>query len=301
MSIYISGLELFNWYHKAKQETINYDISSLELDYILTELTNISSLDLKLNNYQYKTQIQSKVSLEELQNLWHLRVTKRCPIQYLIGKCHWRNFTLKVTPDVLIPRPETELIIDLALQITQKYPQLKSGNWLDLGTGSGAIAIALADIFPEATIYAVDKSEKALKIAQENALNLGFFERIKFSHGSWFNPFHDLKNSFSGIISNPPYIPSEMVLALPPEVVNHEPKIALDGGKDGLHDIRYLIDNAPNFLINNGFLMLELMKGQSEIVKNLLTQNSHYTNINIYQDLANIERFATAQKKIINH
>ncbi|BAQ62325.1 protein-N(5)-glutamine methyltransferase PrmC [Geminocystis sp. NIES-3708] len=291
----IPNSQLFNWYQQGKQDTINHHIPLFELEYLVTELTELTSLDLRFNNHKNKGKISSKISLEELQKLWNLRVEKRCPIQYLIGECHWRNFTLKVTPDVLIPRPETELIIDLALELTQEYSSLQLGKWLDLGTGSGAIAIALADIFPQATIYAVDKSEKALKIAQENALNLGLRSKIKFYHGSWFNPINDLRNNFSGIISNPPYIPSKMVLELQPEVVNHEPKIALDGGEDGLNDIRYLIGNAPNFLINKGFLLLEIMAGQGDMVKELLTKNGNYTNINIYQDLANLDRFAMAQ------
>lgn len=291
----IMNSQLFNWYQQAKQDTINHNIPLFELEYLVTELTELTSLDLRLNNHKNKNKISSKFSLEELQNLWHLRVKKRCPIQYLIGECHWRNFTLKVTPDVLIPRPETELIIDIALQLTTEYPHLRLGNWLDLGTGSGAIAISLADIFPEATICAVDKSEKALKIAQENALNLGFKSRIEFYHGSWFNPINELKNSFSGIISNPPYIPSKMVLELQPEVVKHEPKIALDGGEDGLNDIRYLINHSPNFLVNKGFLLLEIMAGQGDIVRDFLTKNGNYTNINIYHDLADLDRFAVAQ------
>ncbi|MGI0482904.1 peptide chain release factor N(5)-glutamine methyltransferase [Geminocystis sp. CENA526] len=286
---------LFNWYQTAKKDSIEHNIPLFELEYFLTELTTIDKLDLKLNSVFKNQEINSKISLEELQKLWTLRVEKRCPIQYLIGECHWRNFTLKVTPDVLIPRPETELIIDRAVQLTIEYPQFRSGNWLDLGTGSGAIAIALADVFPEATIYAVDKSEKALKIAQENALKLGFFDRIKFYHGSWFNPINELKNSFSGIISNPPYIPSKMVLELQPEVVNHEPKMALDGGEDGLNDIRELINNAPNYLVKNGFLLLEIMAGQGNIVKDLLIKNGHYHHINIDRDLANLDRFLSAK------
>ncbi|BAQ66288.1 peptide chain release factor N(5)-glutamine methyltransferase [Geminocystis sp. NIES-3709] len=297
----LSGQKLFNWYQQAKQQTIINNIPLFELDYLLIELTNLNNLNLRLNNYQNNDQIISKKSLEELQNLWDLRVKKRCPVQYLIGECHWRNFTLKVTPDVLIPRPETELIIDRALQLTEQYPYLRSGKWLDLGTGSGAIAIALADTFPEAVIYAVDKSEKALKIAQENAFNLGFFKRIKFFHGSWFNPINELKNGFSGIVSNPPYIPSQVVLQLQPEVINHEPRIALDGGDDGLNDIRHLIINAPNFLINNGVFILEMMDGQGDFVEKFLINNTNYTNIKIDRDLANLERFALAyhRKKVI--
>ncbi|MBL1209642.1 peptide chain release factor N(5)-glutamine methyltransferase [Geminocystis sp. GBBB08] len=300
MSIYISGKELFNWYQNAKKQTAIFNIPLFELDYLIIELTSLTSLDLRINHYQNKDNIYCKISLKELQNLWHLRVEKRCPIQYLIGKCHWRNFTLKVTSDVLIPRPETELIIDLSLQLTQEYSSLSSGNWLDLGTGSGAIAISLADNFPEATIYAVDKCKKALKIAKENALNLGFSERINFYHGSWFEPINQLKNAFTVIISNPPYIPSKLVLELQPEVVNHEPKIALDGGEDGLNDLRYLIKNAHNFLKDNGFLLLEIMAGQEKIVTDLFKKNGTYTNINIYQDLANLDRFIMAQKRSNN-
>lgn len=291
----IPHLPLLNWYQRAKQETIINDIPLFELEYFLTELTTLNKLNLKLNNFSDDLQIKSKISFEEIQKLWSLRLEKRCPIQYLIGECHWRNFTLKVTPDVLIPRPETELMIDRALQLTREYPHLKTGNWLDLGTGSGAIAIALAEVFPEATIYAVDKSEKALKIAQENAFKLGFSERIKFYHGSWFNPLHGLKKSFSGIISNPPYIPSKMVLELQPEVVNHEPKIALDGGEDGLNDIRELINNASDYLISNGFFLLEIMAGQGKIVKDLLLKNGQYFNVQIEKDLANLERISIAQ------
>lgn len=292
---FIRNLQLLDWYQKAKQEAIIHDIPLFELEYLLTELTTLKKLDLKLNSLPNHQAIESKISLEELQKLWILRVQKRCPIQYLIGECHWRNFTLKVTSDVLIPRPETELIIDRALQLTREYPHLRTGNWLDLGTGSGAIAIALADIFPQATIYAVDKSEKALKIAQENAFKLGFSERIKWYHGSWFNPLHGLKNSFSGIISNPPYIPSKMVLELQPEVVNHEPKIALDGGEDGLNDIRELINNASDYLISHGFFLLEIMTGQGEIVKDLLLKNGQYYNVEIEKDLANLDRISIAQ------
>ncbi|MBD2394498.1 peptide chain release factor N(5)-glutamine methyltransferase [Cyanobacterium aponinum FACHB-4101] len=292
MEFEITGKDLFNWYQSAKRDCLNNKINISELNLFITELTSLNKLDLQLNNYQNKDLINSKFSLDKLEKIWSLRITKRCPIQYLIGECHWRNFSLKVTPDVLIPRPETELIIDLASEITFNYSHLKTGNFLDLGTGSGAIALGLAEAFPNSYIYAVDKSKSALKIAQENALKYGFESRIKFCHGSWFEPINDLRNSFSLIVSNPPYIPSQMVLELEPEVVNHEPKIALDGGEDGLKDIRYLIKNAPNFLVKDGFLILEIMAGQGKIVKNLLKENGSYKNIRIEYDLAGLDRFA---------
>ncbi|WP_342597159.1 peptide chain release factor N(5)-glutamine methyltransferase [Cyanobacterium aponinum UTEX 3222] len=292
MEFEITGKDLFNWYQSAKRDCLNNNINISELNLFIIELTSLNKLNLQLNNYQNQESINSKFSLDKLEKIWNLRITKRCPIQYLIGECHWRNFTLKVTPDVLIPRPETELIIDLASEITFNYSHLKTGNFLDLGTGSGAIALGLAEAFPNSYIYAVDKSKSALKIAQENALKYGFESRVKFCHGSWFDPINDLKNSFSLIVSNPPYIPSQMVLELEPEVVNHEPKIALDGGEDGLKDIRYLIENSPNFLVKDGFLILEIMAGQGKIVENLLKENGSYKNIKIEYDLAGLDRFA---------
>ncbi|WP_324282227.1 peptide chain release factor N(5)-glutamine methyltransferase [Cyanobacterium aponinum UTEX 3221] len=292
MEFEITGKDLFNWYQSAKRDCLNNKINISELNLFIIELTSLNKLNLQLNNYQNQESINSKFSLDKLEKIWNLRITKRCPIQYLIGECHWRNFTLKVTPDVLIPRPETELIIDLASEITFNYSHLKTGNFLDLGTGSGAIALGLAEAFPNSYIYAVDKSKSALKIAQENALKYGFESRVKFCHGSWFDPINDLKNSFSLIVSNPPYIPSQMVLELEPEVVNHEPKIALDGGEDGLKDIRYLIENSPNFLVKDGFLILEIMAGQGKIVENLLKENGSYKNIKIEYDLAGLDRFA---------
>lgn len=292
----ISGKDLYHWYIKSAQIAKNNNIDILEIEIILTELTELDSLALKLNNYHDRQQIKSRISLEELDKLWQLRIEKRCPIQYLLGECYWRDFQLKVTPDVLIPRPETELIIDLAQSLAQKYPYLSEGNFLDLGTGSGAIAIGLASIFPQGQIYAIDKSEAALAIAQENALRYNFEERINFCHGSWFEPLQEQKNSFSLIVSNPPYIPSQVVLELQPEVLNHEPKIALDGGEDGLNDIRYLIKSAPNYLTAKGWILLEIMAGQGQEVKQLFQSNGNYTNIQIHYDLANLDRFVIAQK-----
>jgi len=295
MEFEITGKDLFNWYQSAKKDCLDNNINLGELNLFITSLTFLNKLNLQLNSYQNQENIKSKFSLDQLKELWDLRITERCPIQYLIGECHWRNFTLKVTSDVLIPRPETELIIDLALENTLHYPHLKTDNILDLGTGSGAIALGLAEAFPNSNIYATDKSESALKIAHENTLKYGFESRVNFCHGSWFNPINNLRNSFSLIISNPPYIPSKMVLELEPEVVNHEPKIALDGGEDGLNDIRYLIENAPNFLVKDGFLMLEMMAGQGKMVEDILSKNGHYKNIKIVYDLAGLDRFAIAQ------
>lgn len=299
MDFFIPASDFSCWYPHAQNLAKHHNISPLELELLVTHFTELSPLDLKLQNYQQKDYIKSKIPWNNLKDSWKERITKRRPIQYIIGECHWRDFTLTVTPDVLIPRPETELIIDLALEKTEQYPHLRQGKWLDLGTGSGAIAIALAQVFPQAEIIAVDKSEKALNIARQNAHRLGLSDRIKFYKGSWFEPIITQKNSFSGILSNPPYIPTSFIASLQPEIANHEPRLALDGGEDGLQAIREIVESSPEFLQDNGILILEIMTGQGKMVKEIIAQKGQYTNIEIRTDLAGLERFALARKTLL--
>lgn len=188
--------------------------------------------------------------MADLANLWDRRLGDRVPVQYLTGKTPWRNLLLQVSPAVLIPRPETEILIDLAIAASQNLPDLQQGNWADLGTGSGAIAIGLATTLPMAHIHAVDFSSQALAIAQQNARTLHVDDRIQFYLGSWFAPLSLLQGRLSGMISNPPYIPSQLISNLQPEVSLHEPHLALDGGPDGLNAIRQLVAIAPGYLVS---------------------------------------------------
>lgn len=289
----ISGKELSHWRLTAKKQALTFNISTEEVDLLIEEFTNLDRLNLRLNSFENKAIIESNKTLIELKKLWQLRLEKQIPLQYLIGKCHWRNFTLTVSPDVLIPRPETELMIDLVQDAIKNSsnPCLNIGDWVDLGTGSGAIAIGLAESLTNATIHAIDISEKALNIAQKNALNLGYKERIKFYQGSWFSPLKNLENKISGIVSNPPYIPSNLVPSLQPEVAKHEPHLALDGGEDGLDSIRYLVKNAPLYLVSGGVLLIEMMFDQAKTVEKMLKEQGNYINIKVCQDLTGIERF----------
>jgi release factor glutamine methyltransferase len=166
-----------------------------------------------------------------------------------------------------------------------------------LGTGSGAIAIGLADVFTPAIIHAVDYSHEALVVAMANARNLGFGERIRFYQGSWWQPLESLKGQFSGMVSNPPYIPTNIIPTLQLEVVNHEPHLALDGGADGLDCIRHLIEVSPTYLRPGGVWLIEMMAGQADPVQEMLQNQGSYCNIQIHKDLAGIERFALAYKK----
>lgn len=272
-----------------------------ELDWLLYEVAGLDRLALHLETYRDKSEIQLTVALAELNRLWQRRLVERVPLQYLLGHAHWRNFSLTVSPAVLIPRPETEDLIDLAiaaiahqpLQVQQTFNQ---GHWADLGTGSGAIALGLAQALPEATIHAVDCSAAALTIAQNNAAQLQLSDQIHFYRGAWLKPLEALKGCLSGIISNPPYIPQALLADLQPEVAWHEPHLALDGGTDGLDCIRQIITTAPIYLQVGGILLLEMMAGQAITVQALLQQNGSYRDIQIYPDLAGIDRFALAYR-----
>jgi release factor glutamine methyltransferase len=293
---FISVQEFSQWYHQAKFDADEGEISRLELDWFVLEVTGLDRLSLCLESFYNLPQISLKIPFENLQELWQKRLQDRIPFQYLMGVTYWRNFTLKVTPDVLIPRPETEEIIDYAVNAVQnsKIPDLDRGIWVDLGTGSGAIACGLAQVFPHIIIHAVDYSESALKIAQTNGKNLGFAERIKFDQGSWWQPLNHLKGQIKGMISNPPYIPTSELLNLQPEVIKYEPYLALDGGEDGLKDIRYLVNSASEYLVHGGIWLIEIMKGQGKQVTELLIENGNYDQIQICYDLDQVDRFVLA-------
>ncbi len=292
----VSGLEIWQWRNAAIQAAIAVDISPKEIDWLLETIANLDRLTLRLETFKTWEQISISLSFTELEKLWQRRLNDSLPIQYIAGITSWRKFQLTVSDAVLIPRPETEILIDLA--VAAANDEIKAGQWADLGTGSGAIALGLAEVLTNAIIHAVDISPAALGVAQTNAENLGFRERIQFYQGSWWQPLESLKGQFSGMISNPPYIPSDTVLTLQPEVVKHEPHLALDGGADGLNYIRHLIAVSPDYLRPGGVWLIEMMAGQAETVRELLENNGNYRDISIHADLAGIERFAVAYQDL---
>jgi release factor glutamine methyltransferase len=291
----VSGLRLIQWRNNAIIAAIAADVSPIEVDWLLQEVAGLDRLALRLESFKDWPSIQLDLPLEDLEHLWQRRLYDRLPVQYIAGVTPWRNFKIAVSSAVLIPRPETECLIDLAVAAAETN-SLRQGHWADLGTGSGVLALGLADVFANAIIHAVDCSPQALAIAQKNARSAGFGQRIRFYEGEWWLPLESLKGQFSGMVSNPPYIPSSTVLTLQPEVVNHEPHLALDGGADGLDCIRHLIDISPEYLKPGGVWLIEMMAGQADKVRELLQQAS-YHNIQIHADFAGIERFAVAYTK----
>jgi release factor glutamine methyltransferase len=284
--------ELWAWRRWAQTTATAHDLNAREVDWLLASISNLDRLALRLESNGNR-QIELSLSLDRLTALWQERIDRRTPVQYLIGKTFWRDFELIVSPAVLIPRPETESIIDIAIAASTERQQER--NWVDLGTGSGAIAIGLAKSLPQAHIYAIDLSVDALNIARTNAQRLNVSERIEFRQGDWWSPLAELRGRVAAMLSNPPYIPSTEVLQLQPEVVGHEPHLALDGGKDGLQALRILVDSASTYLEPGGLWLVEMMAGQGADVAELLAAHGSYTDIEIIHDLAGLDRFVLAR------
>ncbi|NEO52113.1 MAG: peptide chain release factor N(5)-glutamine methyltransferase [Okeania sp. SIO3B5] len=293
----VSGLDLWQWYCSTRTDALKADISVTEVDWFLQEFAGLDRLTLRLESFKDWPNISMRLSLVELNNLWYRRINEKVPLQYLTGVTYWRNFSLDVGSGVLIPRPETECLIDLVVAATNSVSHLQQGIWVDLGTGSGAIAFGLAEVLTEASIYAVDCSSEALAIARQNGTKLGLGNKVNFCQGSWWEPLEHLRGKVSGMVSNPPYIPSDMVSTLQPEVRKHEPHLALDGGADGLDCIRYLIETAPLYLVSGGVWLVEMMSGQGDKVAEMLQDNGAYCQVEIFPDIEGVQRFAMGYLK----
>ncbi len=225
------------------------------------------------------------------------------PIQYITGECEFYGLPFRVTPDVLIPRPETEHLVEKIIELggavlnVSRPNRRKRGldgalSILDVGTGSGAIAIALATQLPDAIITATDISSSALAVAQENAKRNGVV--IRFLEGDLFAPVAG--EQFEIIVSNPPYVPNTDRALIAVEVREHEPAVALFGGTDGLDIYRRLIPAAHSALVSGGYLAFEFGFSQVNDVESLLNQ-AGFENIEFIHDLQGIPRVACAQKK----
>jgi release factor glutamine methyltransferase len=252
------------------------------------------------------------------------RRIRREPTQYITGKQEFWSMTFKVTPDVLIPRPETELLVETALRLFKQParttdPLSGSLTLADIGTGSGNIAIALAKELKNCVIYASDISEKALEVARYNAKNLlENPDQIIFLKGDLLQPFEKPDSSqaeglkarspyregtgssnkvkFNGILCNPPYISEKEYATLAPEVGQYEPKIALLGGKDGLSYYRRLFSTSAEYLFTQGYLILEIGFGQKEAILQMIERASGLTLQEIVKDYAGIDRVVVARK-----
>ena len=286
----ISVEEFLIW--KKKQLSKGGDQQSFAV--LLDCIGGLSASDLNLISINLEGKLHLKKKLEFLESVWHDHLVNSCPIQYLSGITFWRDLKLKVTKKVLIPRPETELIVDIVFNIFRRKSEKLF--FAELGTGSGAISIALALAYPSSDGVATDIDQDALEIATENFINSSKQSNLKFYCGNWWSPLENFKGKLDLAISNPPYIPKDTYEKLPKEVKNFEPKVALLGGEDGLKHIREIIQKAPIFLKEKGWLILENHFDQGEKVKQLFIKNK-FTSIEIVKDLSGIGRFTIGRYK----
>lgn len=219
------------------------------------------------------------------------------PIQYITGLTEFYSLPFRVNPKVLIPRPETEHLVEKAIELALTF---KSPRVIDIGTGSGAIAVALACHLPEAAITAIDISAQALELARHNASRNGVSDRIRFLEGDLLEAVAEER--FDIVVSNLPYVSEVDRALLSVEVRDHEPALALFAGEDGLDVYRRLIPGAFDALISGGFLLLEIGYGQSGSITGLL-EDSGFERIEFIPDLQSIDRVACARrpKPSLNH
>ena len=211
------------------------------------------------------------------------------PLQYITGIQEFMKLNFLVTKDVLIPRPDTEILVE---EVIRKAENISNPVILDLCTGSGAIAVSLAKYIKNVHICAIDISSKALEIAKKNAELNGVKNNIEFIESNLFDKIKERK--FDIIVSNPPYIETETIKTLSKDVQS-EPKIALDGGKDGLDFYRKIADSGSKYLNRQGYICLEIGYNQRIAVRQILENKKRYVNINCIKDLCGNDRVITAQ------
>lgn len=265
---------------RAAVEQVRRRVPRLDARLLMQHLLGIS-------HAQYLADPDRPLSGEQIEAFMTLvlRRERGEPVAYLLGEKDFYSRPFKVTPDVLIPRPDTELIVTLALK------RLKALTWprvLDLGTGSGAIAVTLACEYPEAQVKAVDLSPAALAVAQENAQRLG--GKVEFVESDWFSRLGE--EHFDLIVANPPYVAARDPHLLQ-DGLPFEPDLALTDGADGLSCIRRIVAEAPAHLVAGGVLLIEHGYDQAEAVRGLLAAGP-YAEISTWQDLSGIDRVTGA-------
>jgi len=262
------------------------DSPRLQIELLLAHVLKLPRLQLYLNH----DRVLGEPELTTLRALVQRRA-RREPLQHLVGSTSFLGLEISVGPEALIPRPETEGLVELAIAALAKTA---APHVLDFGTGTGCIVIALAAKCPSARIHALDISEAALALARRNAEQHGLTQRVAFHLGDGFGALPP-ELRFDIVVSNPPYIPGLEIAALQPEVRDFDPRLALDGGADGLDFYRRLAVEAPARLNAGGGFFAEFGDGQADEIERLFT-NAGWLRVAVHRDLGNRPRIVEAWK-----
>ncbi|WP_317367887.1 peptide chain release factor N(5)-glutamine methyltransferase [uncultured Tyzzerella sp.] len=254
----------------------NFDTYYLDVEVLLMAVTNFNKTQLYLNS----DYVLKEEEIKKFENFFNRRL-KNEPIAYIIGKCEFMGMDFLLNNHTLIPRPDTEILVEKTIEIIKEY---KFKTVLDIGTGSGAIAISLAN-YCNINIDALDVNDKALDMAKKNA-KLNNVKNINFIQS---NIFENVTNKYDIIVSNPPYIKTEIIKTLETNVKDYEPMLALDGGNSGLIFYEKITNNAFKYLNKNGYLLFEIGHDQAEEVKQIMEINN-FCNITVLKDLSGLDR-----------
>lgn len=288
----LKGSELLCW----RRRLLQAGGRAVDLDWLLDLGGGLRWKDLqRVQLDPTSVQVKLTCSLDHLEKLWRQHRDQQIPLQHLIGRCPWRDVELHVSSAALIPRQETELLIDLAIERAGDRLGNLPGRWADLGTGSGALAVALARQWPAWHGHAVDCSAAALKLARRNLEDWATHANWHLHQGSWWAPLRPWWGSLDLVVSNPPYIPAAVVDQLDPVVRDHEPRLALDGGPDGLDCCRLLVLGSAEALAPGGWLLIEHHHDQSQAVLDLMTTTG-LKDVHAAHDLQGITRFAVGRR-----
>jgi release factor glutamine methyltransferase len=253
---------------------------------------------LQLDQSEFYLRLEDRLSAAKQAGFRRLleRRAGREPLAYITGRKEFWSIDFSVSPAVLIPRPETELLVELALQFAREYRRDQAIKILDIGTGSGAIAVSLAMQLPDAEVWGTDVSSAAVGVAETNAKRHGINKRVRFVCYDLFHKLAEAGAIFDLIVANPPYIRSTELAGLVPEIRDWEPRSALDGGTGGVDFYPRIIGAAPDHLVDGGRVLLEIGSDQSQAVVDLFDAIGRYLPASVHRDYAGRARVVTAVK-----
>ena len=290
-------LKLLKW-STSYFQSHNIDSPRVTAEILLAHALKLKKIDLYL---RYDQPLCSN-ELAVFKALIQRRLTKE-PVAYIVGVKEFYSMDFAVTSDVLIPRPETEHLVEAAIALLPDNSgsdlKFEKKRILELGTGSGAIVLSLASRRPEHIYFASDRSIKAVETAKRNARQHNLDSKIYFFVCNWFVTLNDHIRPFDIIISNPPYIQTRTINRLQPEIYKYEPVMALDGGEDGLCCLRHIIDNAHDYLNPGGSLLLEIGYDQKSEVYKIIDSRGKYEQVVFIKDYSGNYRVVQMKKKRI--